>query len=140
MELKFPTQTVQRLRENYPHICALKEAGGRSAKVSETVVALDSDFTVLSGDDGLTIPFTVRAKGVSVASNIIPEKVVALVSQPMRGDFFDAQKSIWKIITFTDIFCEPNPVPIKIFMHLKGISSPEVRLPLCLPAVTIWIY
>ena len=136
--IEISTQTVQRLRENYPHICALKEAGGRSAKVSETVVALDSDFTVLSGDDGLTIPFIAcGAKGVvSVASNIIPEKVVALVSQLMRGDFFDAQKiHLENYQFFTDIFCEPNPVPIKILMHLKGIiSSPEVRLPLCPPS------
>ena len=136
--IEISTQTVQRLREIYPHICALKEAGGRSAKVSETVVALDSDFTVLSGDDGLTIPFIAcGAKGVvSVASNIIPEKVVALVSQLMRGDFFDAQKiHLENYQFFTDIFCEPNPVPIKILMHLKGIiSSPEVRLPLCPPS------
>ena len=135
--IEISTQTVHRLREKYPHICALKEAGGRSVKVSETVVALDSDFTVLSGDDGLTIPFIAcGAKGVvSVASNIIPEKVVALVSQANGGHLLDAQKiHLENFKFFTDIFCEPNPVPIKILMHLKGIiSSPEVRLPLSPP-------
>ncbi len=135
--IEISTQTVHRLREKYPHICALKEAGGRSVKVSETVVALDSDFTVLSGDDGLTIPFIAcGAKGVvSVASNIIPEKVVALVSQANGGHLLDAQKiHLENYQFFTDIFCEPNPVPIKILMHLKGIiSSPEVRLPLSPP-------
>ena len=135
--IEISTQTVHRLREKYPHICALKEAGGRSVKVSETVVALDSDFTVLSGDDGLTIPFMAcGAKGVvSVASNIIPEKVVALVSQANGGHLLDAQKiHLENYQFFTDIFCEPNPVPIKILMHLKGIiSSPEVRLPLSPP-------
>ena len=136
--IEISTQTVHRLREKYPHICALKEAGGRSVKVSETVVALDYDFTVLSGDDGLTIPFIAcGAKGVvSVASNIIPEKVVALVSQANGGHLLDAQKiHLENYQFFTDIFCEPNPVPIKILMHLKGIiSSPEVRLPLCPPS------
>jgi len=135
--IEISTQTVHRLREKYPHICALKEAGGRSVKVSETVVALDSDFTVLSGDDGLTIPFIAcGAKGVvSVASNIIPEKVVVLVSQANGGHLLDAQKiHLENYQFFTDIFCEPNPVPIKILMHLKGIiSSPEVRLPLSPP-------
>ncbi|MAK47522.1 MAG: 4-hydroxy-tetrahydrodipicolinate synthase [Opitutae bacterium] len=135
--IEISTQTVHRLREKYPHICALKEAGGRSVKVSETVVALDSDFTVLSGDDGLTIPFMAcGAKGVvSVASNIIPEKVVALVSQANGGHLLDSQKiHLENYQFFTDIFCEPNPVPIKILMHLKGIiSSPEVRLPLSPP-------
>ena len=132
--IEISTDTVKRLREHHPHICALKEAGGRSSKVSETVVALDSDFTVLSGDDGLTLPFMAcGAKGVvSVASNLIPQKVVSLVSLALEGKFIDAQKvHLENYNFFTDIFCEPNPVPIKTLLHLKNvISSAEVRLPL----------
>ena len=132
--IEIATDTVKRLRENHPHICALKEAGGRSSKVSETVVALDSDFTVLSGDDGLTLPFMAcGAKGVvSVASNLIPQKVVSLVSLALEGKFIDAQNiHLENYNFFTDIFCEPNPVPIKTLLHLKKvISSAEVRLPL----------
>ena len=132
--IEIATDTVKRLRENHPHICALKEAGGRSSKVSETVVALDSDFTVLSGDDGLTLPFMAcGAKGVvSVASNLIPQKVVSLVSLALEGKFIDAQNiHLENYNFFTDIFCEPNPVPIKTLLHLKNvISSAEVRLPL----------
>ena len=131
--IEIATDTVKRLRENHPHICALKEAGGRSSKVSETVVALDSDFTVLSGDDGLTLPFMAcGAKGVvSVASNLIPQEVVSLVSLALEGKFIDAQKvHLENYNFFTDIFCEPNPVPIKTLLHLKNvISSAEVRLP-----------
>ena len=132
--IEISTDTVKRLRENHPHICALKEAGGRSSKVSETVVALDSDFTVLSGDDGLTLPFMAcGAKGVvSVASNLIPQEVVSLVSLALEGKFIDAQKvHLENYNFFNDIFCEPNPVPIKTLLHLKNvISSAEVRLPL----------
>ena len=132
--IEIATDTVKRLRENHPHICALKEAGGRSSKVSETVVALDSDFTVLSGDDGLTLPFMAcGAKGVvSVASNLIPQEVVSLVSLALEGKFIDAQNiHLENYNFFTDIFCEPNPVPIKTLLHLKNvISSAEVRLPL----------
>lgn len=135
--IEISTQTVLRLRDKFPHVCALKEAGGRSSKVSETVVSLDSDFTVLSGDDGLSLPFIAcGAKGVvSVASNLIPETVVSLVAEAMKGRFSEARKiHLENYQFFTDIFCEPNPVPIKTLMHLKGIiSSPEVRLPLCPP-------
>mgnify|MGYP001378854925 FL=1 len=135
--IEISTTTVKRLREKHPHICALKEAGGRSSKVSETVVELDSEFTVLSGDDGLTLPFIAcGAKGVvSVASNIIAEKVVNLVSSALDGNFINAQNiHLENYNFFTDIFCEPNPVPIKTLLYLKGIiSSPEVRLPLCPP-------
>ena len=135
--IEISTQTVLRLRDKFPHVCALKEAGGRSSKVSETVVALDSDFTVLSGDDGLTLPFIAcGAQGVvSVASNLIPQTVVSLVAEAMNGRFSEAREiHLENYQFFTDIFCEPNPVPIKTLMHLKGIiSSPEVRLPLCPP-------
>ena len=135
--IEISTQTVLRLRDKFPHVCALKEAGGRSSKVSETVVSLDSDFTVLSGDDGLTLPFIAcGAKGVvSVASNLIPQTVVSLVTEAMNGRFSEAREiHLEKYQFFSDIFCEPNPVPIKTLMHLKGIiSSPEVRLPLCPP-------
>lgn len=136
--IEISTTTVKKLRDAHPHICALKEAGGRSSKVSETVVALDSEFTVLSGDDGLTLPFIAcGAKGVvSVASNIIPQKVVNLVSHALNGDFTNGQKiHLQNYNFFTEIFCEPNPVPIKSLLHQKGIiSSPEVRLPLCPPS------
>jgi 4-hydroxy-tetrahydrodipicolinate synthase len=136
--IEISTTTVKRLRDAHPHICALKEAGGRSSKVSETVVALDSDFTVLSGDDGLTLPFMAcGAKGViSVASNIIATKVVNLVSSALNGDFATARKiHLENYNFFTEIFCEPNPVPIKNLLHLKRIiSSAEVRLPLCPPS------
>ena len=135
--IEISTQTVLRLRDKFPHVCALKEAGGRSSKVSETVVSLDSDFTVLSGDDGLTLPFIAcGAKGVvSVASNLIPKTVASLVTEAMNGRFSEAREiHLEKYQFFSDIFCEPNPVPIKALMHLKGIiSSPEVRLPLCPP-------
>ena len=135
--IEISTQTVLRLRDKFPHVCALKEAGGRSSKVSETVVSLDSDFTVLSGDDGLSLPFIAcGAKGVvSVASNLIPKTVVSLVAEAMNGRFREAREiHLENYQFFTDIFCEPNPVPIKTLMHLKGIiSSPEVRLPLCPP-------
>ena len=135
--IEISTQTVLRLRDKFPHVCALKEAGGRSSKVSETVVSLDSDFTVLSGDDGLTLPFIAcGARGVvSVASNLIPKTVASLVTEAMNGRFSEAREiHLENYQFFTDIFCEPNPVPIKTLMHLKGIiSSPEVRLPLCPP-------
>ena len=138
--IEISTDIVKRLREKHPHICALKEAGGRSSKVSETVVTLDSDFTVLSGDDGLTLPFMAcGAKGVvSVASNLLPSNVISLVSLALKGNFTEAQKiHLENYHFFTDIFCEPNPVPIKFLLYLKDIiSSPEVRLPLSTPSAS----
>ncbi len=132
--IEIATSTICKLYEKFPHICALKEAGGRSSKVSETICALDDEFIVLSGDDGLTLPFmSCGAKGViSVASNIIPSLVAKLVRHALDGNYRDARNIHLKNYKFfTDIFMEPNPVPIKTLLFLKGmISSSEVRLPL----------
>jgi 4-hydroxy-tetrahydrodipicolinate synthase len=136
--IEISTSTVARLYEKYPNICALKEAGGRSAKVSETACAVDEDFIILSGDDGLTLPFIAcGAKGViSVASNIIPETVSNLVKLAIDGNFTEAQKiHLENFQFFSDIFIEPNPVPIKTLLHCKEmIQSAEVRLPLTPPS------
>ena len=136
--IEISTDTVIRLSERHPNICALKEAGGRSAKVSEAVCSMNSDFVVLSGDDGLTLPFMAcGAKGViSVASNIIPKEVSRLVDCALRGNYEEARKIHLKNYQFfNDIFIEPNPVPIKTLLYLKGlIESSEVRLPLSPPS------
>ena len=95
---------------------------------------LPADFTILSGDDSLTLPFlAVGAVGVvSVASNLIPAEVVALVKH-----FADGQPLPARVLHhayypfFKEIFIEPNPVPIKLALHWKGIiASAEVRAPL----------
>lgn len=136
--IEISTPTVARLHEKYPHVCALKEAGGRSSKVSETACALGDDFVTLSGDDGLTLPFMAcGAKGViSVASNLIPSVVGDLVRLALSGDYEQARRiHLEHYQLFNDLFCEPNPVPVKTLMETKGlISSAQVRLPLTPPS------
>ena len=135
--IEISTEIVSRLYEKYPHVCALKEAGGKSSKVSETMGTVDSDFVILSGDDGLTLPFmSCGAKGViSVASNIIPSVVSSLVQHALNENYQRAREIHLKYYQFfTDIFMEPNPVPIKSLLYYNGlIDSPEVRLPLTPP-------
>ena len=136
--IEISTEVICRLREKFPHICALKEAGGRSSKVSDTIVSIDNDFVVLSGDDGLTLPFMAcGAKGViSVASNLIPEVVSDMVALALGGEFEKAREiHLANYRLFLDLFCEPNPVPVKVLMQMAGvIDSAEVRLPLCPPS------
>ena len=138
--IEISTDTVCRLRDKFPHVMALKEAGGQSAKVSETISTIDRDFVVLSGDDGLTLPFmSCGAQGVvSVASNLVPEVVLELVNHALNGDYLKAREiHLSNYNLFTDLFCEPNPVPVKILMQFAGmIESAEVRLPLTPPSAS----
>jgi 4-hydroxy-tetrahydrodipicolinate synthase len=96
-------------------------------------VALGPKFTILSGDDSLTLPFmAVGAQGViSVASNVIPREVSRMVSAFARGDAKQASQLHAKFYpVFKDLFLETNPVPVKAALAMMGLIAEEYRLPL----------
>jgi len=127
--------TVERLRKAFTHVNHIKEAGGSCDRVDQLRQALGADMTVLSGDDALTVPFiSIGAKGViSVASNLLPADMAAMVNAAMAGDFATALKVHHRLYpVFKALFIEPNPVPVKTAMvQTRLLTSAEVRPPLC---------
>ena len=126
--------TVTRLARECRNIVSIKEASGSVERVSELRARLPESFTILSGDDSLTLPFmSVGAAGVvSVASNVFPVEVCALVRAYECGDAklaFYLHRKMFPL--FKDLFIEPNPVPVKTALCWRGTMSDEVRLPLC---------
>ena len=127
-------ETVARIQSDCSNIVCIKEAGGNVDRVSELCARLPEAFTVLSGDDGLTLPFMAAgAVGVvSVASNLLPREMCELVGAFRQGDIKRAEQVHRKLYwLFKDLFVEPNPVPIKTALSWRGTISAEVRLPLC---------
>src|SRR5712692_5652897 len=127
-------ETVARLAKECRNIVSIKEASGSVERVSDLRRRLPESFTILSGDDSLTLPFmAVGAAGVvSVASNLFPSEVCALVRACESGDLKSAAKLHRKLLPlFKDLFIEPNPVPVKTALGWRGAMSGEVRLPLC---------
>ncbi|MGC2627890.1 MAG: 4-hydroxy-tetrahydrodipicolinate synthase [Candidatus Udaeobacter sp.] len=127
-------ETVARLAKQCGNIVSIKEASGSVERVGELRWRLPDAFTILSGDDSLTLPFmAVGAAGVvSVASNLFPSEVCALVRAVESGDLKLGEKSHRKLLPlFKDLFIEPNPVPVKTALGWRGGMSSEVRLPLC---------
>ena len=127
-------ETVARLANECRNIVSIKEASGSVERVGELRRRLPESFTILSGDDSLTLPFmAVGAVGVvSVASNLFPSQVCALVRACESGDLKSAEKLHRKLSPlFKDLFIEPNPVPVKTALGCRGLMSGEVRLPLC---------
>jgi 4-hydroxy-tetrahydrodipicolinate synthase len=126
--------TCARLAKDCGTIVSIKEAGGSPERVSALRNVLPSDFTILSGDDALTLPFlSVGAVGVvSVASNIIPRQMTELVSNFLEGRSTDSMRvHLRHFRLFKDLFIESNPIPIKTALNLMGMIEPEFRLPLC---------
>ena len=127
-------ETVACLAKACRNIVCIKEASGSVERVGELRRRLPEAFTILSGDDSLTLPFmAVGAAGVvSVASNLFPSDVGALVCACEAGDLKAAERLHWKFLPlFKDLFIEPNPVPVKTALGWRGVMLPEVRLPLC---------
>ncbi|MBM3875397.1 MAG: 4-hydroxy-tetrahydrodipicolinate synthase [Verrucomicrobia bacterium] len=125
--------TVKRLAAACPNIIGIKEAGGSCDRVSQLRASLGPKFTILCGDDSLTLPFmSVGAQGVvSVASNIIPREVSRMVRAFASGNLAEALKVHARFYPlFKDLFIETNPIPVKAALAMMGRIAEEYRLPL----------
>ncbi|MHC6201825.1 4-hydroxy-tetrahydrodipicolinate synthase [Breznakiellaceae bacterium SP9] len=117
-----------------PGIAGVKEASGDVNQMGDIIGTLAGrDFTVLSGDDSLTLPlFALGGSGViSVISNLVPNRVVALAQACLAGDFAQARRIHYELLPLIKAaFIETNPIPIKAAMNLAGLPGGAVRPPL----------
>lgn len=117
----------------HPNMCAVKEASGNPAQISEIIRRRPAGFAVLSGDDGLTLD--VMASGgegvISVISNVVPRACAELVQAMERGDLAAARSAHHRLAPLVDAaFIESNPLPIKAAAALMGRARNVLRLPL----------
>ena len=128
-------ETTRRLAADCANVIAIKEAGGSVDRISQLRAALPANFTILSGDDALTLPYLAAgASGViSVTSNVIPGEVARMVGAYRHGKLDAAQALHHRFYPLhKDLFIEPNPVPVKMALALtRDWLLPDVRLPLC---------
>lgn len=147
-ELLIPDMVL--LKEQYPQFRAVKEATGNLQRMGEARANLGNDFLIFSGDDGLNYDIMsrehIRGNGVvSVVSNLAPVHVKEMVDYCLSGDYESAEKvqralqPLNDIVTVTaveDYRGRPvpqkyrNPTPIKVLMHILGISGMQLREPL----------
>ena len=126
-------ETTLRLAEEIPNIIAVKEASGKYAQISEIIRCKPEGFSVLSGNDDETLSLMATgADGViSVASNIAPREMVALVEALQKDDMPKARELHYRLMPlFKACFVEPNPIPGKAAMAQLGLMANELRLPL----------
>jgi 4-hydroxy-tetrahydrodipicolinate synthase len=131
--VEITVETVGRLAKDCPTIRSIKEAGGKPERVEAIRAMVPEGFEILSGDDAMTVEFMKRgAVGVvSVASNLMPAEVKALVDAGRRKDWKAAEELDRKYAAvFRDLFVESNPGPIKAALAAKGWLAEEMRLPL----------
>ncbi len=124
--------TMARLAE-IDFIVGAKEACGDVVQISHVVASCPDDFTVLSGDDGMTLPvLAVGGRGaISTTSNVAPVEMVALVRAFLSGDVAQARRIHGRLLPlFEALSCETNPIPVKAALAILGRIGDEIRLPL----------
>ncbi|MDR0328029.1 MAG: 4-hydroxy-tetrahydrodipicolinate synthase [Planctomycetaceae bacterium] len=124
-------ETIIRLAA-LPNIGMVKESTGSMDQASAIIA--NTDLTVLSGDDSLTLPLmALGARGiVSVVGNIIPKDMVELCRAVERNDWDTARKLHYKTFTLCRdmLSLSTNPIPIKSAMQMLGRDTGEMRLPM----------
>ena len=118
---------------NHPNVMGIKEASGDLKQVMDILTARPEGFTVLSGDDWLTLPvITAGGDGlISVVSNEVPAAMTALVHLLLSGNLEQARAWHYRLLSLMDAnFLETNPAPVKAALHLMGRIQNVLRLPL----------
>ena len=116
-----------------PNIAGVKEASGNMQQMCEVCRIVADDFVVLCGDDALALPLmAVGGRGViSVASNIVPDRMARLVNAALSGDFRAARAEHQALLPLMLVnFIESNPIPVKAAMAMLGLCEAVYRLPM----------
>lgn len=129
------TDTLMEIAK-HPMIVGVKEASGDMVQIKDVLARRPEDFTVLSGDDGLTIEVMKNGGDgvVSVAGNLVPKELSEMVKFASEGNFEEAEKINQNLARlFKDIFVETNPIPVKYIASRMGLCELAFRLPMCEP-------
>jgi 4-hydroxy-tetrahydrodipicolinate synthase len=116
-----------------PNIAAVKEASGNLGQITEILRDRPADFSVLSGDDEMTLPvMTAGGDGViSVVSNATPKAMAQLCNALAKADYAAARKLHFQLLAWMRAaFVESNPIPVKAAMSMLGTMENRLRLPL----------
>ena len=117
----------------HPRITSVKEASGNLAQITDCIAGRPGKFTVLSGDDELTLPILALGGDglISVVSNAVPKLMTELVRLGRAGDLAGARELHLRLLPWMRAaFVESNPVPVKAALAMMGKMENVLRLPL----------
>jgi 4-hydroxy-tetrahydrodipicolinate synthase len=129
-------ETVSKLAYSKDNIIGIKCASGNIDQITKIIKTTPDDFIVLSGDDGMTYHImALGGKGViSVASNIIPSKMVEFTNSMLKDEWRKAREMQLELYDlFKVLFIETNPGPVKYAADVMDLMDLRMRLPLTPP-------
>jgi len=126
-------QTTLRLARDCENIVAIKEASGNLSQIMEIIRERPADFSVLSGDDAVTLPLIALGGDgiVSVASNEAPDLMSQMTNLALAGKWDEARRLHYRLLRLMETnFIESSPGPVKAAMAMMGLLEENFRLPL----------
>jgi 4-hydroxy-tetrahydrodipicolinate synthase len=125
--------TIFRLIQDAPNIEGVKESSGNLQQIAELIYLMPPGFTVLAGDDLMTLPVIALggAGVVSVASNEIPAEMASMANAALDNDWTTARalsRRYFRLLTAN--FWESSPGPVKCVMAMMGRLKENYRLPM----------
>jgi 4-hydroxy-tetrahydrodipicolinate synthase len=131
---KIETPALLRLAQ-VANIVSLKDAAGNPSETAKVIAEAGPDFSVYSGDDGLTLPLlAVGAVGVvGVATHWCGVETKAMVDAFGRGDIAEAARINQRLLDsweFETGDLAPNPIPTKAMLKVLGLPGGDCRSPM----------
>ncbi|MBE6334613.1 MAG: 4-hydroxy-tetrahydrodipicolinate synthase [Bacteroidales bacterium] len=125
---------TSKLAEECPNIIGIKEASGNMRQATELLKIKRSDFSILSGEDGLVMPLVAMGFDgvISVAGNLFPNYYADMISYLKQNRVAEAAELHIKLADYCDaLFAEGNPAGIKSALKSANvINTDTLRLPL----------
>lgn len=132
--IEIDIETVIKLHQKYPHICALKESSTSCLRIGLLRQKVEANFRIYAGDDEMILPFSsIGADGaISATANVFPKSFHRLIQHCLQNNIQEARREhLFWLPRLKKLYCDVNPVPVKYALVRRGIiASDEVRLPL----------
>ncbi|MFX1308262.1 MAG: 4-hydroxy-tetrahydrodipicolinate synthase [Promethearchaeota archaeon] len=129
-------ETISELANTKNNIVGIKCASGNIDQITKIIKTTPDDFIVLSGDDSMTYHImSLGGRGViSVASNIIPSKMVEFTNTMLNNEWEKARSMQLELYDlFKVLFIETNPGPVKFAAEIMNLMNVRMRMPLTPP-------
>lgn len=128
-----PADVVVRLAHDFENIIAIKEASGDLAQCMQIMRDKPADFTVVSGDDMLSLPqIAIGMQGlISVGANYLTKDLSEMIRAALKNNYEEARRLHYKMMKGLELmFAENNPAGIKAVLYTAGLCENNLRLPL----------
>ncbi len=127
-------ETVVKIAEANKNVVAIKEASGNISQVAKLAHLAKGSVDIYSGNDDQIVPLlSLGGKGViSVLSNIAPQQTHDIVAEYLSGNVKKSLELQLEALNLIDaLFCEVNPIPVKVALNMMGMEAGPLRAPLC---------